>query len=68
MTSKLDEMVKGYLDGLDWTSGYDPSSLLHMPPAYRHGFANGRDDRAGRPRDRADVLMRRARMILGDEK
>jgi hypothetical protein len=59
--------VQGYMDGMDWTSVYDPASLIHKTPAYQHGFRNGRDDRAGQPRERADVLRRRARMILGEE-
>jgi hypothetical protein len=70
MSSKLDEMVQGYMDGLDWPSDkfYYPASLVSQSPAYRHGFMNGVDDRDVKPRERADVLRRRARMILGDEK
>lgn len=63
--SKLDQMVKGYMDGMDWSSFYEPASLEHKPPAYKHGFRNGMDDRKGQPRDTANVLRRRAEMIIG---
>ena len=64
--SKLDEMVQGYMDGMDWGSFYEPASLEHNAPAYKHGFRNGMDDRKGQPRERADVLRRRAEMIIGN--
>lgn len=41
------EMVQGYLDGLDLSSPEPSDNRSH---SYRHGFANGRDDRAGKPR------------------
>lgn len=64
--SKLDEMVEGYSLGLEWNLGYDPHWLDGKSPAFKHGFQNGRDDCAGLPRERADVLLHRARMIIGE--
>lgn len=58
--SKLDEMVRWYRDGIKWTSCYEPGSLYYESTAYKHGFRNGMDDRAGNPRETAGVLMRRA--------
>lgn len=66
MTTKLDEMVGGYMEGIDWTSIYEPSWLASKSVAYIHGFRNGMADRQGVPRERADVLRRRAEMILGE--
>lgn len=53
-----DPMVRGYCDGAQGCAPRGESA------AYRHGYANGCDDRQGRPRERADVLRRRAEMIL----
>jgi hypothetical protein len=53
------EMVQGYMRG---RSGL---SMERTNAAYKHGWMNGQDDRIGRPRDRADVLIRRANMIPG---
>lgn len=65
--TKLDEMVQGYMDGLDWTASTScPIWIDKKPVAYWHGFMNGMDDRKGSARERADVLRRRANMILGD--
>lgn len=50
---ELDEMTQGYVDGLDLSSP-EPSS--NRSAAYRHGFANGRDDRNHRPRASAAEL------------
>lgn len=66
VTAKLDEMVQGYMDGIDWTSIYEPSWLARKSVSYIHGFKNGMDDRQGNPREKADVLRRRAAMILGE--
>jgi hypothetical protein len=52
-----DEMVKGYLDGFDLTT---PPPSMNRSASYRHGWLNGRDDRAGKPRDSADNLRRLA--------
>lgn len=48
-----DDMVEGYLDGLDLSSPEPSGNRSH---SYRHGFANGRDDRAAKPRASADEL------------
>jgi hypothetical protein len=52
-----DDMLAGYLDGLD-PDAPEPSS--NRSACYRHGFANGRDDRNGKPRASADTLRREA--------
>lgn len=52
-----DEMIEGYKDGLDLSSP-DPSGNRSF--SYLHGFANGRDDRRGSPRDTAENLRKRA--------
>jgi hypothetical protein len=41
------EMIEGYMDGLDLSSPEPSDNRSH---SYRHGFANGRDDRRGKPR------------------
>lgn len=48
-----DEMLLGYLDGFNPDSPEPSENRSH---SYRHGFANGRDDRAGNPRDTAENL------------
>lgn len=62
--SKLDEMVAGYRAGLNSNSDELPECYQSQPVAWRHGWLNGRDDRIGHPRESADVLRRRAQMIL----
>lgn len=42
-----DEMVQGYRDGFDLSA---PEPTANRSHSYRHGFANGRDDRRGYPR------------------
>ena len=49
------EMIEGYLDGLDLSS---PEPSLNRSHCYRHGFANGRDDRRGKPRACSAELWR----------
>ena len=49
----MDEMTEGYCDGLDLDSPEPSSNRSH---AYRHGFANGRDDKRHQPRDTAANL------------
>lgn len=41
------EMIEGYMDGLDLNEPQPSDNRSH---SYRHGFANGRDDRANKPR------------------
>jgi hypothetical protein len=57
LTKSSDEMVEGYLDGRDLNSPEPSDNRSH---SYRHGFANGRDDRAGKPRASAAVLRLQA--------
>lgn len=52
-----DDMVDGYRDGLDLSA---PEPLSNRSHSYRHGFANGRDDRRGEPRATAAALRRAA--------
>ena len=40
-----DEMMQGYLDGLDLSS---PEPSDNRSRSYRHGFKNGRSDRTGK--------------------
>ena len=40
------EMLQGYMDGLNG----DPQPGKNRSASYRHGWANGRDDRASSPR------------------
>ena len=49
----MDEMTEGYCDGLDLDC---PEPSTNRSNAYRHGFANGRDDRRHSPRDTAANL------------
>lgn len=58
-------MMDGYFAGLDSGSYELPECQKDKSAAFKHGWLNGRDDRLGKPRDRADVLRRRARMIEG---
>lgn len=48
-----DEMVQGYMDGWDLDA---PEPSANRSHSYRHGFANGRDDRANKPRASAATL------------
>ncbi len=50
-----DDMVEGYKDGLDLSSPEPSGNRSHC---YRHGFANGRDDRRGKPRASYDAIMK----------
>jgi hypothetical protein len=51
------EMIEGYRDGLDLNCPEPSSNRSH---SYRHGFANGRDDRKGKPRASFEELTRQA--------
>ena len=60
------EMVEGYRDGLDLSQ---PEPSGNRSRSYRHGFANGRDDRMSRPRASAEILRPDAEAaILADER
>jgi hypothetical protein len=60
----LGEMVEGYRDGrkLD-----NPEPSANRSDSYRHGFANGRDDRAGSPRAPAAMLRLMADKAIADD-
>lgn len=62
LTSEF-EMVMGYIDGRDDFRKELPINHNYSP-AYVHGWLNGRDDRFGKPRDRAAILRARAHIIL----
>ena len=51
------DMMQGFLDGYDLSA---PEPSENRSRSYRHGFANGRDDRAGKPRACADTLREQA--------
>lgn len=53
MPGANDEMVEGYRDGSDPDA---PEPSANRSASYRHGFANGRDDLARKPRLPADAL------------
>ena len=62
MTSPAnDEMVSGYLDGYDLSAPEPSDNRSH---SYRHGFANGRDDRSGKPRAAAAELRQMADLAM----
>jgi len=52
-----DEMLEGYLDAHDPNA---PEPSENRSASYRHGFRNGRDDLARRPRAKAADLRREA--------
>lgn len=49
----MDETLEGYFDGRDPDS---PEPSANRSATYRHGFQNGRDDLACRPRAPARML------------
>ena len=59
-----EEMVQGYLDGLDLDS---PEPSLNRSHSYRHGFANGRDDRRGQSRDSYHNLVKMADIAMASD-
>lgn len=56
-----DEMRQGYRDGFDLSTPEPSSNRSH---SYRHGFANGRDDRAYKPRASAQTLREMADVAM----
>lgn len=52
-----EDMMLGYMDGLDLDS---PEPSANRSHSYRHGFANGRDDRNRKPRAPAQRLREMA--------
>ena len=55
------EMVQGFRDGYDLSA---PEPSANRSHSYRHGFANGRDDRAGKPRAGYTELHRLADLAM----
>jgi len=58
------ERLEGYLDGID-PNELEPSG--NRTASYRHGFANGRADLAGRARARADELRVAAEVAIAQD-
>jgi hypothetical protein len=56
-----DEMVDGFRDGYDLSA---PEPSANRSHSYRHGFANGRDDRSGQPRASYAELIRMADLAM----
>lgn len=48
------EMVQGFMDGYDMDC---PEPSENRSRSYRHGFANGRDDRRGKPRASFETIV-----------
>jgi hypothetical protein len=60
-TEAEQDMMSGFLDGYDMTA---PEPSANRSHSYRHGFANGRDDRAKKPRASAQWLRARAEACI----
>lgn len=60
----LDEMVSGYMDGRNLDN---PEPSANRNASYKHGFANGRDDRAGCPRASASALRILCEKAIADD-
>jgi hypothetical protein len=56
-----DEMIEGFIDGYDLSAPEPSDNRSH---SYRHGFANGRDDRSGKPRASYAELVRLAELAM----
>lgn len=56
-----DEMMQGFTDGYDLSA---PEPSANRSRSYRHGFANGRDDKRGTPRASAAELSRMADLAM----
>jgi hypothetical protein len=59
-----DDMVEGYRDGLDLNS---PEPSGNRSASYRHGFLNGRADRAGKPRASFQTLIAMADAAMAED-
>ena len=59
------DMVEGFLDGYDLSCPEPSGNRSH---AYRHGFANGRDDRAHKPRASAATLRELAAEAIAKDR
>ena len=59
------EMIEGFKDGYDLDA---PEPSANRSHSYRHGFANGRDDRRGKPRATFEALVQMAEAaMIADE-
>ena len=59
------EMIEGFRDGYDLSA---PEPSANRSHSYRHGFANGRDDRRGQPRDTyANIVAAAEDAMTADE-
>lgn len=58
------DMVEGYLDGLNAES---PEPSHNRSASYRHGFANGRDDKRREPRAGTALLRQWAEEAITDD-
>lgn len=59
------EMIEGFKDGYDLNA---PEPSANRSHSYRHGFANGRDDRRGQPRDtHANLVAAAEAAMAADE-
>ena len=65
MTKKEVELVKGYLAGFK-DCRYELPKTHNGSPAYKQGWANGRDDRNKQPRDWAKNIRARTELILNN--
>jgi hypothetical protein len=65
-TKSEDQMVQGYLCGYNGADGALPACYAKRSPAFKHGWNNGRDDRLGKPSEKAAVLRARSGMILSE--
>jgi len=59
----MNDMVRGYFRGLSSCADTLPDCYQRESAAFKHGWMNGRDDRVGKPRERASVLRARAELI-----
>jgi len=59
-----DETILGYWDGFDLDS---PEPTMNRSASYRHGFANGRDDRNRSPRASAETLRQLADEVMATD-
>lgn len=57
-------MIAGYRDGRDPDS---PEPSVNRSAAYRHGFANGRDDARQKARAPAQDLRERAQAAIAED-
>ncbi len=62
--SANDDMIEGFIDGYDLNA---PEPSANRSHSYRHGFANGRDDRSGKPRASAAELRRLADLAMAKD-